>query len=80
MTESWMLEDWLYYQRCTETDMAFERVLGRTRSRRVAHPRVLLGSRQVILLESEVMEVGGIDAVVLYDKGSDVSLVSSAFV
>ncbi len=35
-------EDQMYYQRCPETGMAFERVIGRTRSMRVAHPRVLL--------------------------------------
>ena len=68
----WELDDWimddgsvdrLHYQRCPETGMAFERVLGRTR--RVAHPRVLLGSRKVTLLESEKVEVGGIEALVL---------------
>ncbi len=55
----WELDDWimddgsedrLHYQRCPETGMAFERVLGRTKSRRVAHPRVLLGSRKVTLM------------------------------
>ncbi len=85
----WELDDWimddgsegrLYYQRCPKTGMAFERFLGHTRSRRVAHPRVLLGSRKVTLLESEKTEVGGIEALVLYDKGSDITLVSSAFV
>ncbi len=60
--------------------MAFERVLGRTKSRRVAHPKVLLGSRKVTLMDSEKVEVGGMEAMVLYDKGSDITLVSSAFV
>ena len=41
---------------------------------------MLLGSRKVKFLESENEEVGGIDELVLYDKGSDVSLVRSAFV
>ena len=85
----WELDDWimddksedrLYYQRCSETGMAFERVLGRKKSRRVAHPRVLLGSRKITLLDSEKVEVGGIQAMVLYDKGSNITLVSSAFV
>ena len=51
-------EDRVDYQRCPETGMAFERILCKTLSRRIAHLRVMLGSRQVTMLESEMLEVG----------------------
>jgi len=66
-----------FYEICQQTGMVFEREVGADGSRRILHPKAIMGNKKVNMAKSEKLKTGGEEVLVMYDSGSQVSLISS---